>query len=209
MKLPRTAHTSQPWRIHEIAADFQLEDLWALPTPGGSDDFPRLVRLFAAGDTSDNPSWAARALFVIRWKLGELFGWDDPGSGFGSRVSTLRERLPADLREGPAGPGFPHLPFRSLYLTDNEWAAELANQTVHSVMHMGWVPDGAGGYRGQLAVLIKPNGLLGQVYFAAIAPLRYLIVWPPLIRGIGREWRAGRLWAGLPAAPGRPRDPED
>jgi hypothetical protein len=83
-------------------------------------------------------------------------------------VPTLRDRLPADLHDAPAGPEFPTLPFRSLYLTDTEWAAELANQTVHSVLHMGWVPDGAGGYRGQMAVLVKPNGLFGKGYFAAI-----------------------------------------
>jgi hypothetical protein len=111
MKLPNTAHTSRPWRIHEIASDFDLEDVWALPTPGGPDDFPRLVRQFAAGDTSDNPSWAARMLFRIRWKLGELLGWEDPDSGVGSRVPTLRERLPSDLRNAPAGPEFPTLPF--------------------------------------------------------------------------------------------------
>ena len=35
MRLPDTAHVSRPWRIHEIARDFELEDLWALPTPGG------------------------------------------------------------------------------------------------------------------------------------------------------------------------------
>ena len=35
MRLPNTAHTSQPWRIHEITGDFRLEDVWALPTPGG------------------------------------------------------------------------------------------------------------------------------------------------------------------------------
>jgi Protein of unknown function (DUF2867) len=80
---------------------------------------------------------------------------------------------------------------RSLYPTDTEWAAELANRTVHSVLHMSWVPDGAGGYRGQMAVLIKPNGLFGKLYFAAIAPFRYLIVYPPLVRGIGQEWQAG------------------
>jgi hypothetical protein len=50
MRLPNTAHTSRPWRIHEIARDFRLEDVWALPTPGGPDDFPRLVRQIAAGD---------------------------------------------------------------------------------------------------------------------------------------------------------------
>ena len=190
MKLPKAAHTSQPWRIHEIAPDFLLEDVWALPTPGGPDDFPRLVRLFAAGDTSTNPSWAARTLFRIRWKLGELLGWDDPDSGVGSRVPTLRDRLPADLRDAPAGPQFATLPFRSVYLTDNEWAAEMANRTVHSVMHMSWVSDDAGCYRGQMAVLVKPNGLFGTAYMAAIAPFRYLIVYPPLMREIGHDWQA-------------------
>ncbi len=93
---------------------------------------------------------AARTLFAIRWKLGELFGWDAPGSGVGSRVPTLRDRLPADLRDAPAGPVFDSLPFSSVYLTHNEWAAEMANRTVHGVIHMAWVPDGAGGYRGQM-----------------------------------------------------------
>ena len=190
MKLPEAAHTSQPWRIHEIAPDFRLEDVWALPTPGGPDDFPRLVRLFASGDTSTNPSWAARTLFTIRWTLGALLGWDDRDAGVGSRVPTLRDRLPADLRDAPAGPEFDTLPFRSVYLTDKEWAAEMANRTVHSVMHLSWVPDDAGRYRGQMAVLVKPNGLLGAAYMAAIAPFRYLIVYPPLMREIGQDWQA-------------------
>jgi hypothetical protein len=56
-------------------------------------------------------------------------------------------------------------------------------------MHIGWVPDGTGGYRGQMAVYVKPNGLLGTAYMAAIKPFRYLIIYPPLMREIGREWR--------------------
>jgi Protein of unknown function (DUF2867) len=189
-RLPDSAHTSLPWRIHEIAPDFRVEDVWALPTPGGPGHFPRLVRQVASGDTSSNPSRTARVLFAMRWKLGELFGWDDPGSGVGSRVPTLRDRLPADLREAPPGPEFDTLPFRSVYLTDDEWAAEIANRTVHGVLHLGWVPDGAGGYRGQMAVLVKPNGLFGKAYMAAIAPFRHLIVYPPLLRGIGQAWEA-------------------
>ena len=74
MKLSNTAHTSRPWRIHEIARDFHLYDVWALPTRGGPDDFPRLVRQTAAGDTSNNPSLIARTLFAIRWKLGCWIG---------------------------------------------------------------------------------------------------------------------------------------
>jgi Protein of unknown function (DUF2867) len=56
-------------------------------------------------------------------------------------------------------------------------------------MHVGWVPDGTGGYRGQMAVLVKPNWLLGRAYTAAIMPFRHLIVYPPLMREMGREWR--------------------
>jgi hypothetical protein len=61
---------------------------------------------------------------------------------------------------------------------------------VHAVMHIGWVPDEAGRYRGQMAVLVKPNSLLGNAYMAAIRPFRRLIVDPALIRMIGRGWRA-------------------
>jgi len=190
MRLPNTAHTSRAWRIHELTADFRLEDVWGLPTPGGPDDFPRLVQQMAAGDPSKSPSRAARTLFAIRWKLGELLGWDGPNAGLGSRVPTLRDRLPADLRDGPSGPDFDALPFTSLYLLDDEWAAEIANRTMHGVLHIGWVPDGTGGYRGQMAVLVKPNGLLGTAYMAAIMPFRHLIVYPPLMREIGRDWRA-------------------
>ncbi|MCX4825709.1 DUF2867 domain-containing protein [Streptomyces sp. NBC_01142] len=191
MKLPTTAHTARPWRIHEVSHDFQLEDVWALPTPGGPDDFPRLVQQFVSGDTSDNPSFVARTLFAIRWKIGKLLGWDNADSGLGSRVPTLRDRLPADLRDAPSGPEFHGVPFTSLYLTKDEWAAEAANRTVHAVIHMGWVQNETGGYRGQMAVLVKPNGLIGKAYMAAIAPLRHLVVFPSMLRGIEREWQTG------------------
>jgi hypothetical protein len=190
MRLPHTAHTSRSWRIHELTRDFRLEDVWALPTPGGPDDFPRLVLGMASGDRSQGLSCAARTLWAIRWKLGELLGWDGPDAGLGSRVRPLRDRLPADLRVAPAGPDFDELPFNSLYLLDDEWAAEIANRTVHGVLHLGWVPDGHGGYRGQMAVLVKPNGLLGTAYMAAIRPFRHLIVYPSAMRQIEREWRA-------------------
>jgi hypothetical protein len=164
MRLPDSAHASLPWRIHAITADFRIEDVWALPTPGGPDDFPRLIDGFAAGDPQRGSSRAARALFALRWKLGELFGWDRDETGLGSRVPTLRDRLPADLRDADSGPDLGELPFRTLYVTDNEYAAEIANQTMHGVLHVGWVRDASsdGGYRGQLAVLVRPNGLLGH-----------------------------------------------
>ena len=189
MRLSKKAHTSRPWRIHEIVPDFELEDVWALPTPGGPGDFPRLVRQMSSFGPSF--SGAARILWELRDKIGELLGWDDQDAGLGSRVPTVRGRLPADLRDGPSGPDFDALPATPLYLTNDEFAAEGASRTVHGVMHLGWVPDGTGGYRGQMAVLVKPNGLLGAAYMAAIKPFRYLIVYPALMRMIGREWREG------------------
>ena len=195
MRLPNTEYTLRPWRIHELTRDFRLEDVWALPTPGGPDDFPRLVQGFprlvrglASADPSRGSSRAARALWAIRWKLGELLGWDRPEAGLGARVPTLRDRLPAELREAPSGPDLHR--FTSLYLLEDEWAAEIANRTVHGVLHLGWVPDQTGGYRAQLAVLVKPNGVFGTAYLAAIRPFRHLIVYPALLRGIEREWRA-------------------
>jgi Protein of unknown function (DUF2867) len=188
MLLPDSAHTSCPWRIHELTRDFQLEDVWALPTPGGPDDFPDLVELLASADPSRGSSQAARRLWAIRWKVGEILGWDRPEAGVGTRVATLRDRLPADLRDTPT-PEFDKLPFTSLYLLEDEWAAELANQTVHGVMHVGWVPDDTGGYRGQMAVYVKPNGALGTAYMAAIRPFRHRIVYPPMMRQIGASWR--------------------
>jgi hypothetical protein len=191
MRLPTTAHTTQPWRIHEVAGEFRVEDVWALPTPGGPDDFPLLADMVATTDPDRGGSAVVRALFALRWKAGELLRWDEQASGTGSRVATLRDRLPADLRDGPAGPEFSGtLPFSSLYLTDTEWAAEIANRTMHGVMHLGWVPDGSGGYRGQMAVLVKRNGLLGHAYMAAILPFRHLIVYPRMLDEIGRRWRA-------------------
>ena len=191
-RLPDSAHTSHPWRIHELTQDFRLEDVWGLPTLGGREDFPRLVEMLAATDPAVSGSSVARALWAIRWKLGELLGWDDPDEGVGGRVGTLRDRLPEDLREAPTGPEFTAVPFESLYLLDDEWAAEIANRTVHGVMHLGWVEDGPGTYRGQMAVLVKPNGLFGDAYMAAIRPFRHRIVYPPAMRQIERVWAAGR-----------------
>ena len=188
-KLPGSAHTSRPWRIHELADDFRVEDVWALPTPGGPGEFPRLVEVMSSLDPAAG-SRVTRALFAIRWKVGELMSWDDSSSGLGSRVPSLRDRLPADMRGTPPIASRDDLPFSPLYQLDDEAAMEIANDTVHGILHIGWVPDDAGGFRGQMAVLVKPNGRFGGAYMAAIAPFRYLIVYPAMLREIGRSWRA-------------------
>ena len=195
MRISKEEHTTRPWRIHEFTPDFRVEDVWALPTPGaGPKDFRRSVHGVLAHDFEREGSPVIKALFTIRWKLGELFGWDDQSEGLGARVPTLRDRLPIDL--GATAPeardGDQLTP---LYLLDDEFAGEIANKTMHGVMHLGWVPDGSGGFRGQMAVLVKPNGAFGHAYMAAIKPFRYALVYPALMRWVEGTWRGA-----LPAA---------
>lgn len=184
-RLPKTSHAFRPWRIHDIAPDFRVEDVWELPWHGSAQDFRRFVRMLASGSPAGGSSGAARALFAVREKVGAILGWDEPDE------RTLRDRLPADLREAP-GPDFGAVPFRSLYLVEDEFAAELANRTMHGVMHLGRVPDEGGEFRAEMAVLVKPNGLFGRAYMAAIKPFRYLIVYPALFRQWERAWRRQR-----------------
>ena len=198
MKLPKSAHTLRPWRVHALAEDFELEDVWILPTPGGPDDLARLVQQIA---TPGEDPFIVRVLFALRWKLGKFLGWDRPDSGVGERVRSLRERLPHDLLAASHGPDLRAVPgreaadgppiFSSVYQTHDEWVAEFANKTVHSLMHIGWVPDDSGdGYHAQMAVLVKPNGWAGKEYMAAIKPFRYALVYPLLLRSLGRQWQA-------------------
>lgn len=193
MKLDPAQHTARPWRIHEITYDFRLLDVWELPTPGGPNDFPLLLRWMTSLDPTQSPSVPVRTLFEVRRVLGEVLGWDEPQHGLDADAVSLRSRLPAELPDTPT-PEFEALPARPLYATDNEFAAEVANRTVHGVIHLGWVKEGAA-YRGQLAVLVKPNGVLGETYLRAIDPFRHLFVYPSLIRALGSYWCSVRTSA--------------
>ncbi len=200
MRLPTAAHLVRPWRIREIAPDFTVQDVWALPVQGGAEDFDALIDLITSSDPTKSESAATRALWGARDRVGGWLGLGRvvaaPGEekdAFqlpipGTRETSLAERLPEDLRNTAARWKFRSMPFVSLYRTDVEFAAELSNQTVHAVMHLGWVDQGEGRYAGQMAVYVKPRGRLGKEYLAAITPFRHWIVYPALLRQIERSW---------------------
>ena len=134
----------------------------------------------------------ARALFVAL-SLGGWFGWDDATSKLpvpGRTETTLSARVPEDLRGTATRPAVSSTSFIPLYRTDDEWAAELSNRTVHAVMHLAWIDQGEGLYRGQMGVYVKPRGRFGAAYMALIGPFRHLIVYPALMRQIERAWEA-------------------
>ena len=205
MRLSNSEHESRAWRIREIAPDFTLEDVWALPVHGGAEDFPALLELIASSDPANAASLPARLLWRLRDRLGVWLdlgrisapvanGRGDSAAGKlpipGRKETSLAERLPDDLRDTAADVDFGSLPFTPLYLTDVEFAAEISNQTVHAVMHLGWVDQGKGVHQGQMAVYVKPRGRLGKGYMALIAPFRHLIVYPALMRQLERTWNA-------------------
>jgi Protein of unknown function (DUF2867) len=211
MRIPNAEHESGPWRIRELVPDFTLEDVWALPAHGGPEDFRLLLELMASADPTSATSLPTRILWGARDRLGRWFGLgrisvpsDGPADAAGrlpipgTNETSLADRLPADLRHTVAGLDFGSLPFTPVYRTATEFAAELSNQTVHGVMHLAWVDQGGGRYGGQMAVYVKPRGLLGKAYMASIKPFRCLVVYPALMRQIERAW--GRV---------RPAEPLD
>lgn len=193
MRLPTAEHEAHPWVIAQIAPEFELIDAWALPAQGGRDDFDALLEIMASLEPANAESGVTRALFRVRHQLGAWFGWDHAARRLpipGCTETTLRQRLPADLRGSATGLELSQTGFTPLYRTGDEWAAELSNGTVHAVLHLAWVEQGEDHYRGQMGVYVKPRGKFGATYMALIRPFRHLIVYPALIRQIGRAWKS-------------------
>ena len=61
---------------------------------------------------------------------------------------------------------------------------------MHAVLHVGWVRQPDASYRAQLGLYVKPRGWFGPLYMGAIRPFRHHIVYPALMRQIGRAWEA-------------------
>lgn len=189
-RLAKSTYTEHPWRIHELTSGFRVEDVWAFRTPGaGPDDFPTMLAAMRTAGGFARQTWPVRFLFAVRWKLGALLGWDNPTAGVGARVASLRDRLPSDLRDAPRGQDDDNMPLKAIYELAMESARELANKTVHTVMHLSWAQGANGDHELRMAVLVKPNGWFGRLYMAAIAPFRYFIVYPALTRQWERAWR--------------------
>jgi hypothetical protein len=201
VRQPKAEHERRPWRIHEIVSDFHLEDVWALPTPGGPDDFDRLIELVGSFDPTKAESRPARFLWDLRdrlgtwFDLGEISGPVEEGEGEltipDSEEHSLRGRLPADLRGSAEEFDFGALPFVPLYRTDREAAAEISNKTVHGLVHLAWVERREGEFQGEMAVYVKPRGIFGRTYMSLIKPFRYRIVYPALMRQMEQAWNRG------------------
>jgi hypothetical protein len=196
VRRPENDHLELPWRVHEIAGDFELLDVWRFPVRGGPGvplatfiDFFEEVQGELVSGTSP-----AGLLFRLRGWLGRVFGWDDPvrpsaveaaakGKGKG-RPEAAAARVPESSTAESAVPGFV-----AIYRDEDEALAEIQNATVHALLHLGRVRlDERGGWSPQMAVYVKRRGRLGRIYMAVISPFRHGIVYPAMMRIAARRW---------------------
>lgn len=185
-RIPDSEFSSRPWRIHEFTKDFVLEDVWELPVSGGPEDLAAVVRYGASEDNADqNP--VVRLLFTLRWRLGKILGWDSKRQQVGKRVKSLRDKLPEDLL-AVRGPDMETKPFKSVYLTRDEWTAEFSASMGHIIMHIGWVQREDGSYYAQMASLVDEYGVFGKLYMKSILPIRRLVVYPLWFRDMRKRW---------------------
>lgn len=186
-------HHDAAWHIHDVASDFQLIDAWKLPVAGSFDEFSELTALFLSLDLADDDgSRISRLLFAARDRLGQVFGWDDevltqpiPGC----EETSLRHRLPTELRKTAHEIDDSASDFQAVYQTETESVLELSNSTVHAAIHFAWVGTHDTNYVGQMGIYVKNRGRLGRIYMPAIAPFRHYIVYPALMRRLGPAWR--------------------
>ena len=102
MRLADDEHRRHGWRIIDLAADFELLDVWAFPIdadPARGETFARFRALMSILDPArDEGSSASRALFALRAFFGRMFGWDEAtatpshsaGSCWGYAVGAAR-----------------------------------------------------------------------------------------------------------------------
>jgi hypothetical protein len=208
MRLNKKVHYAHPWKVHEIAKDFKLLDLWEMPILADvtkNQDFrsfleamktvPRniLKRKISIGLIISG------FLFTLRIFMGKIFPFDKDINILpipGCKETSLKERLTKDDlernldKQKTGGENKRRFGFRVVYTYENETLNELSNNTAHVLMHFGWVHKYGNYYTAQLSVYAKPRNSLGRLYLMLIMPFRRSIVYPTMAKSYKYIWEA-------------------
>jgi uncharacterized protein DUF2867 len=186
MTTNRQQHLAHPWRVHTLAPDFRLLDVWHFDVDADHRDLdPFLAALLAAMHAG-----ASSRLARLRLWLGKKLHWDDHPHTLpipGCTETTLASRLTdadraANRSRIGRAPIFPEAGAVEIYRFADEALFEVSNDTIHALLHVGMVGDHA-----VLAVYIKSRGFWSRAYMATIAPFRHLFVYPALTRSVERR----------------------
>lgn len=189
MKAIAKAHRARPWRVHGVAHDFLLEDLWTFDLgQRKSED----VREFLACFWGAFGRLAESRLAKARLRIGRVLRWDDHDLTLpipGCTETTLCARLDDDDRrknlaadDAPSPVASPVV--KTVYVFSEEALYEFSNDTIHGALHVALTGGSA-----TLAVYVKSRGVSSRLYMAAIWPARHLLLYPMLIRKIEGDWR--------------------
>ncbi|MEQ9299816.1 MAG: DUF2867 domain-containing protein [Cyclobacteriaceae bacterium] len=191
MRINKEEHLKHPWRVHSLLKDLRIEDVWLLPVEVKADQpIGELNTAFVQALEKTASSGFAGWLFQLRFFLGRVFGWEDDTKLKESLpIGSIRERYASqeglhDLDTHFEGFG----DFVPVYDLREEMLSEIENATVLAAAHFGRVARGNGKYGVQMTVYVKPKGLLGHFYMQLIKPFRLYVVYPVMLKIIGRQW---------------------
>ncbi len=192
MKIKNEEHHKNKWIVHELLSDFEVEDVWQFPVKLSKEHTISLfqAQLFEAMEQLFQKGMAGW-LFKLRFFLGKLFGWDQELKTVSTSLKkgSIRARYAKrfQLTEAeilPVG----EAEFEPVYVLEKESLAEIKNETVHAGLHLAKVQLNEA-YTVQMTVYVKPKGRLGKYYMGLIKPFRLAIVYPAMMRLVGKHWQ--------------------
>jgi hypothetical protein len=203
--IDKKTHYSHPWKVHEIAQDFELLDVWEFPVKAEKTQIQDFSLFMKAMQQPSKPSvrsyfsikyLMARFLVLLRVFLGETLGIDRNVNSLsipGCNETSLKERLSVEdrdrsLTESSGSGAQEEGIWRTVYLYEKEILIEHSNNTVHALIHGGWVHKSGNYFTAQLAVYAKPRGNLGEFYMRLIMPFRRSIIYPVIMEEFKKRW---------------------
>ena len=190
MRISAQEHKKHQWEVHQLLADFRIEDVWRLPIIMESEQSLALVReQFSKTTKNIETKGPASWLFRLRLFVGHLFNWDKKISHTELIAGSIRERYAQKngvVYDQLPDPGNGH--FTPVYNLVQESLSEIDNATVHAAIHLGRVPIQNNRFKVQMTIYVKPKRIFGQLYMLLIKPFRLFIVYPFLMKSIKKEW---------------------
>jgi hypothetical protein len=201
MMINKESHFARLWKVNKIANDFILWDVWEIPiiannsTTENFQSFYRIVlETFKKMQTKTT---LVRILFTLRYWIGKISPLDKNINTLpipGCAETTIKCRLNGqDIEKSKVGKAIKvnntDLEFCPVYLFNDESLHELSNDTVHALIHVGWIKKNDNYYTATLAIYVIPRGSYGKVYLKLIEPFRRHIVYPAMMKAIKVQWQ--------------------
>jgi hypothetical protein len=201
MMISKEDHFARLWKVNRIANDFVLWDVWEIPivtTNSETENFQSFYGVvFEAFQELKTKTMVVSILFTIRYWIGKIFPLDKNINILpipGCNETTVRSRLnDQDLKTNREGRCIKDtetgLEFCPVYLFEDESLHELSNDTVHGLIHFGWIKKDDNCYTATLAIYVIPRGIYGKTYLKLIEPFRRHIVYPTMMKMFKEQWQ--------------------